>query len=81
MAQPPSISTKPASSRVEAFKNWLKLKHYQFEVTFSVYTFTRGEKAFFCTFPITSLPTQPNTLSGPEIPVSCVDISSSTLLI
>ncbi|KAF7514712.1 hypothetical protein G7054_g15071 [Neopestalotiopsis clavispora] len=35
------------TTQVERFGHWLALKQYQFEVTFAINVYTRGEKIFF----------------------------------
>ena len=36
---------------ISSFRNWLRTKIYQFEVTFGVYMYTHAEKFAFCKFP------------------------------
>lgn len=35
-------------STLNSFVKWLRLKHYQFEITFGVYVFTPAERFVFC---------------------------------
>lgn len=70
---PPSKPSSPSSSIITSFLQWLRLKNYQYEVTFALYMLTPTEKFIFSKrpiysrFPFHSIPFKNSNLhSNPE---------------